>query len=190
MSTKRKEIISYKEKLWKCLKGEEEGFTLVELIVVVVIIGILSSIAVPSFQNMKYRADEAEAKLIANSVIKSAFMFKTRDSVMPSTWAQIATEIPSFKYCKYRSAVQRTCGKDPNALLPVLPLNSMNCIVVTNASYELCGRKSKLGFSIILREFVSIAEPSPRKSISACLGNEGQIKVIKNPSRKERWISC
>ena len=42
---------AFKINLWRSLQEKEEGFTLVELIVVVVIIGILSSIAIPNFQN-------------------------------------------------------------------------------------------------------------------------------------------
>ena len=55
----------------KYLNNNYEGFTLVELIVVVVIIGVLSAISIPSFQNIRYKADEAEAQVIANSIIKA-----------------------------------------------------------------------------------------------------------------------
>ena len=55
---------------------EEEGFTLVELIVVVVIIGILSSIAIPSFQNSADKAKQSGASVLLSSYIKAAQAYK------------------------------------------------------------------------------------------------------------------
>lgn len=50
----------------------EEGFTLVELIVVVVIVGILSSIGIPAFLNLGDKAKQQEATTIVSSYIKAA----------------------------------------------------------------------------------------------------------------------
>lgn len=49
-------------------KQANEGFTLIELLVVIIIIGILSAIALPSFLNQANKARASEAKTYAGSV--------------------------------------------------------------------------------------------------------------------------
>ena len=66
-------------------RTEEEGFTLVELIVVVMIIGILSSIAIPSFMNAGDKAKQQEASVLISSYLKAVQSYFLTYSTPPLT---------------------------------------------------------------------------------------------------------
>jgi len=55
----------------KLLKKKEEGFTLIELMIVVAIIGILAAIAIPNFLRYQAKAKQTEAKSNLGSIYTS-----------------------------------------------------------------------------------------------------------------------
>jgi type IV pilus assembly protein PilA len=71
-------------------KKADKGFTLVELLVVIVIIGILTAIALPSFLNQTAKAKQSEAKQNISSVIKAQQSFRTENPQFTANFDDLA----------------------------------------------------------------------------------------------------
>lgn len=86
-------------------KKENEGFTLIELLVVIIIIGILSAIALPSFLNQANKARASEAKTYVGSVNRAqqAYFLESNEFVTAQTdfsklQLGIKTQTENFTY--------------------------------------------------------------------------------------------
>lgn len=82
-----------------------EGFTLIELLVTIIIIGILSSIALPSFLNQASKAKQAEAKSYLSAINKAQQAYYSENNQFVSDVKEIGklglgirTETANYSY--------------------------------------------------------------------------------------------
>ena len=70
------------------------GFSLIELLVVIIIIGILSAIALPSFLNQAAKAKQTSAKLTVGSVNRAQQAYRVEKPTFAGTWTDLEVGIP------------------------------------------------------------------------------------------------
>ena len=73
-----------------CKKKIDSGFTLVELLVVILIIGILSTIAIPNLLNQDVKAKQSEGKQNIALVNKSQSSFRAENSSFATSFDVLA----------------------------------------------------------------------------------------------------
>jgi type IV pilus assembly protein PilA len=139
------------------MKAVQKGFTLIELMIVVAIIGILAAIAIPAYQDYTIRAQVTEGLNLADAVKTSVAEYYAQNGTWPNcmlsggcaagTSLGLASD-PSGKYVSDITLTAATgqivityAGNQANAKLSATPLLDLNPGLSSNGDVVwVCGR--------------------------------------------------
>ena len=78
--------------------NNKSGFTLVELMVVVAIIGILTAVAIPNFKNYQAKAKTSEAKMALSAIYNAEVAFMGDEDTYGTCLETMGIDAPKNNY--------------------------------------------------------------------------------------------
>jgi type IV pilus assembly protein PilA len=169
------------------LKQVQKGFTLIELMIVVAIIGILAAIAIPAYQDYTIRSQVTEGLNLASSLQTGVAESFANTGVWPVNIVAaggVAASLPSGKYVNnvnvtngtitvtYGNATATAAGGQANANLLNMTLALQPTLSPNNDVIWNCGLKAAVG-----------AQPSGTASPSAATGTTVLPKYLPQSCR-------
>jgi len=106
---------------------ERKGFTLIELMIVVAIIGILAAIAIPNFLKFQAKAKQSEAKNNLSAIFTSEISYFGESNAFAETLSNLGWSPEGTTRYKYYLSATESTGDATGTSMPA------NVAVTTNA---------------------------------------------------------
>ena len=120
------------------MKSDMRGFTLIELMIVVAIIGILAAIAIPNFMTYQAKSKQAEAKANLGGIYKSEVAFfseRNRYSGLAEiAWTLRGVASQRYTYRAMPTDSSGTATGTADVLAPGSGATAENTVVAANSS--------------------------------------------------------
>lgn len=136
-------------KLTNAVRKSQAGFSLIELMVVVAIIGILAAIGIPQYAKFQARARQSEAKTALSAIYQAEQSFQGEWSVFSADLAQIGYSATGANL-RYKSGFGAVCtgGTWPVNLAVQVPGNIANTAAAVSPTANWAGGAVITGLAI------------------------------------------